>query len=810
VLAALVATAPAALAGPISTPVRALPAPDTQHPLTTSITDLSVAGDPGSTILAIAGTAWQPSSTTPTTLASWTDSAGIWHEASPPPQPPGGNFVPTGDPAVARGADWSSGGTTHHPIYLAESWQQAQGQICPSSYGMAVARSLDGGQTYAAPVTIASPATNFTYSQPATAATGFSANQTVSVAYTRSGTPSQLPTCNGAGSSSQSVWLAVSTNGGQTFTSQQLAPDDSQASAPAITTTPDGGVSVAWWSAQRSMILVEHCTAPGTQPCDPPIEAATGVVDPGSLGSVKVSAAPAITATSTQLGTRLVIAWTQRGPDGSLDVDTTTLQPNGTFTAATPIAGAPNVDEYAPALSSTLSGRVDLAYLDDSGGAGTARAFTASSDTTLSSGEDWSPATAVQPASSPATPGPGAPQVASAPTISSGTASTPGATEPTIVGWTDSGAAGANTARVAHGTVAPVVTPMVISDAPRFAPTTITMDVADPDADPLTYQVDKNPLVPSSLSATTRRTFIYQPQQPSPGFNGTDTLTFTAKDSNGHTTSVPVTIHMHDAAPSVACSTVFRSPGAPVVDPASLCTASDPDGDPTSMTVASPVNGTIAADGSFVPAAVGDASVTVVASDGVMSSSAVLTVKVQNLTQPGTPSVRITSPTGSLTVTVDQVVHFEGSATDPSTSVQPTITWTFGDGATQTGTTVDHAYSSLGSKVVTASIGGAEDRLLINVQARPIVIQAVRWKSLSTMRVTVTVGSGGSLSASLMRGSRKVGSATIKRAPALRSITLTLHPKPIRGRGLVMLSLQLKGAQTATLRRALVVPAVAG
>jgi hypothetical protein len=254
---------------------------------------------------------------------------------------------------------------------------------------------------------------------------------------------------------------------------------------------------------------------------------------------------------------------------------------------------------------------------------------------------------------------------------------------------------------------------------------------------------------------------------------------------------------------------VFRAPGAPIANPTSLCAASDPDGDPTSMAIVAPVNGSIAPDGSFVPAAVGNASVTVVASDGVLTNSAVLAVKVQNLTQPGTPTVQITSPHTNLTVTVGQVVRFDGTATDPSTSVRPTITWTFGDGATQTGTTVFHAYSSTGSKVVTASIGGAEDRLFVQVQPRPIVIQSVRWLSLRVMKVTVTVGVVGSLSASLTRGSQKVGSATLKRAPALHRVTLTLHPKAIRGRGLVMLSLRLKGKQPATLRRALVVPAVA-
>jgi hypothetical protein len=801
-LAALVAWSPAAFASPISPPVLALPAPNSQLP-GTAVTDVSMAGDPSGTVLAIAGTGWQAGSSTPTTVASWADATGTWFTSDQAPLPVG--VVATGDTALARGADWSSvDGNSEHPIYLAETWQQ-QSPLCPASYGMAVARSLDGGIDYDAPVTIASPRTSSTFSQPAVASTGIGANQTVWVAYSE--TDWSQP-CAGPGSTStQSVQLAVSNDGGLTYVPASAFAPGAGASAPAITAdTSDGVVYIAWWNATLSKIQVEHCTESGsTVVCGNTLTAATGVGDPGSLGSVRVSASPAV----AWANGRLVIAWTQRGPDGSLDVDTTTLQADGTFTAPAPIAGAPHVDEYAPALSATPTGRVDLTYLDDSGGAGTSRVFTASSDTTLDTGEDWPPAPPVQTAPTAATPGPGAPSVGSPPAIASGTTETVGATQPTIVAWSDGTAGGAYTSRIAHGTVAPQPSVDPIVDAPRFAPTPITVSVFDPDADPLTYQVQKGN-APSSLSATTRRSFIYQPLQPAPGFNGTDTLSFTATDSNGRSTTIPIPISMHDGRPTVACSTVFRAPGAPIVDPTSLCLASDPDNDPTSMTIVAPVNGTIAADGSFVPAAVGNASVTVVVSDGVLTNSAVLSVKVQNLTQPGTPSVLITSPHSPLTVVVGNEVRFDGTATDPSTTVHPTITWTFGDGATQTGTTVYHAYSSTGSKVVTASIGGAEDRLLVQVNPRPIVLQSVRWLSLHTMKVTVTVGTGGSLSASLMRGSRKVGSATLKKAPALRKVTLTLHPKPIRGRGLVMLSLQLKGKQSATLRRALVVPAVAG
>jgi hypothetical protein len=784
--------------------VLALPAPDTQLP-PVSVTDVSMAGDPGGAALAIAGTGWQVSSPTPTTIASWADSNGIWHDSAGLQPVPG--LVPTGDTALASGAGFTDGGGNfEHPIYLAETWQPDQGPLCTSSYGMAVARSPDGGMSYAAPVTIASPGLSSTFSQPSIASTGAFASQTVWLAYTET---DWAQACDTGSGSTQTVQLAVSNDGGLSYVDVPSSHFSSGAgaSAPAIAAdTSDGAVYIAWWNATLSKIQVERCTESGLNVgCGPTMTAATGVGDPGSLGSVKVSAAPAI-AWANQ---RLVIAWTQRGTDGSLDVDTTTLQTSGTFTAPAPIAGAAHIDEYAPALSATPGGRVDLAYLDDSGGGGTARAFTASSNTTLDTGEDWPPAPAVQTAPTPATPGPGAPPVASPPAIASGTAQTPPvATEPTIVAWSDGTAGGAYTSRIAHGTAPPSLSVSPIVDAPRFAPTPVTVTVVDPDADPLTYRVQKGN-APSSLSATTRRTFIYQPLQPAPGFNGTDTLSFTATDSNGHSTTIPIPISMHDGAPTVACSTVFRAPGAAITDPTSLCAASDPDNDPTSMTIQSPVNGTIAPDGSFVPAAVGNASVTVVVSDGVLWNSTTLTVKVQNLTQPGTPSVQITSPRSPHTVVVGEEVRFDGTATDPSTPVRPTITWTFGDGGTQTGTTVYHAYSSTGSKVVTASIGGAEDRLFIQVLPRPIVIQAVRWLSLRTMKVTVTVGTGGSLSASLMRGSKKVGSATLKRAPALRKVTLTLHPKPIRGRGLVMLSLQLKGKQPATLRRALVVPAVA-
>jgi VCBS repeat-containing protein len=112
-----------------------------------------------------------------------------------------------------------------------------------------------------------------------------------------------------------------------------------------------------------------------------------------------------------------------------------------------------------------------------------------------------------------------------------------------------------------------------------------TLTASDPDGDPLTYSIASQPSMGSAvITDVATGTFTYTPD---PDKNGTDNFTFVASDGSSDSNNADVTI------------TITADADAPVAQPGDLTTdedtpangtltASDPDGDPLTYSIASP------------------------------------------------------------------------------------------------------------------------------------------------------------------------------------------------------------------------------
>jgi len=187
---------------------------------------------------------------------------------------------------------------------------------------------------------------------------------------------------------------------------------------------------------------------------------------------------------------------------------------------------------------------------------------------------------------------------------------------------------------------APTATPSAVSTL-EDVPTSGTLTASDPDGDPLTYSIASQPSMGSAvITDAATGTFTYAPD---PDKNGTDNFTFVASDGSSVSNSADVTI------------TIAADEDAPVAQPGNLTTdedtpanntltASDPDGDPLTYSIASqPSMGsaviTDVATGTYTytpdPDQNGTDSFTFIANDGSTDSNiATMTVTIDPVNDP--------------------------------------------------------------------------------------------------------------------------------------------------------------------------------
>jgi hypothetical protein len=151
----------------------------------------------------------------------------------------------------------------------------------------------------------------------------------------------------------------------------------------------------------------------------------------------------------------------------------------------------------------------------------------------------------------------------------------------------------------------------------------------DPDGDPLTITnaVSTNGVV---TFTGTNITFV-----PNTNFTGSATITYTITDGNGGSSTTNITVNVANQ-PPIAVNDTNSTPRniAITLDPRT--NDSDPDGDPLTITFASPTNGTVVINGgtniTFTPATnfLGVATIGYTISDGTSSTNAIIFISVTN------------------------------------------------------------------------------------------------------------------------------------------------------------------------------------
>lgn len=106
---------------------------------------------------------------------------------------------------------------------------------------------------------------------------------------------------------------------------------------------------------------------------------------------------------------------------------------------------------------------------------------------------------------------------------------------------------------------------------------------------------------------------------------------------------------------------------------------------------------------SGTPTATGTFSVTLTATNSEGSDTKTLTLTVLTSTKPTIVSSPVASPDSAALL---QTVTFTAAASDP-TGATPTYSWDFGDGLTGLGSTVTHAYATVGNYTVTLTATGS-------------------------------------------------------------------------------------------------------
>ncbi|WP_263146729.1 Ig-like domain-containing protein [Pseudomonas sp. RIT-PI-AD] len=181
----------------------------------------------------------------------------------------------------------------------------------------------------------------------------------------------------------------------------------------------------------------------------------------------------------------------------------------------------------------------------------------------------------------------------------------------------------------------------------------------DPDGDALTFSTLQGP-ANGTLTLNADGSFTYVP---STGFSGTDSFVYQVRDADGATATATLTLNVGTAAnrpPVVGDSTATTDEDTPLtLDP--LAAASDPDGDPLTVTAASAGNGSVVInpDGTLTytpnPDFNGTDTLTYTVSDGAggtATASVAITINPVNDAPTATPGTATTTEGTSTTIDV--------------------------------------------------------------------------------------------------------------------------------------------------------------
>jgi hypothetical protein len=202
------------------------------------------------------------------------------------------------------------------------------------------------------------------------------------------------------------------------------------------------------------------------------------------------------------------------------------------------------------------------------------------------------------------------------------------------------GHGGTSTATVTVSVAAVTEAPVAVNDtASTNEDTPVTVAVLTNDSDP-----DGDPLTVTTASAANGTVVINADgtitYTPAANFNGTDTITYTISDGQGGTATatVTVTVALVNDAPVDTGESIDTVVGQPVTVDV-LGNASDPDGDPLSVTGAAVSDGTVTInpDGTVTytpdPGFAGTATLTYIVSDGrggTATSTVTITVRAES------------------------------------------------------------------------------------------------------------------------------------------------------------------------------------
>jgi PKD domain/Bacterial Ig domain len=654
------------------------------------------------------------STTTGTTL-DWT---GAWS--------PGGTLQYSGSASagqsdVAWGLDDPSAlPTPEQNVYVVETGSSngSPHSLCSTNAGILFSASADGGATYetAIPVDVGSTTTELV--EPAIATSG----DNIYVAYTElkwltagcSGTPD-----------SSSILLMSSPDGGNTWIAsgpRRVSPlaTSGHYRSPAIAALPsaDGRVVVAFRNdgAASPQIETETCSpfsAATTTYCG----AGPGLVGPSTV--VGDATAPALvsevvgppTPSVIAAGGRVVVAW-HASVDANVRAFAAMSTDNGvSYGPATQIDPNGPGNQIAPELAATAGGRVDVAYLWDSGLGGVqATAVSANPPLAGATTEAWAQPIVVQ-----GVPAGGATPIGNqlAPLgrrLGVATAAIAGSPLPaTVVAFTDTTAGqDIHVVGLLHGTKIPVVAPQTVT-ASKNATTIVQVNGSDDDGDPLTWSVGAQPSNAASsvnVADAARGQFAFK------AANIVEPETFVAVATDGvpgHEASATITVNVVNDPPKINCSLLFAKEDTPLEIPVDSC-VTDANQDPLTITLDSATNGAVeqvSGNWFFVPKthSTTTGSFMLHAFDGLVTVNGLVTVTVS-------------PPIGKVTLVVQDAgkrrtlasglaVRFAGHAIDAQ-GHPVAVTWNFGDKTpTVTGSAVAHRFRNSGAFTVKASASTA-------------------------------------------------------------------------------------------------------
>ena len=308
--------------------------------------------------------------------------------------------------------------------------------------------------------------------------------------------------------------------------------------------------------------------------------------------------------------------------------------------------------------------------------------------------------------------------------------------------------------------------------------TDIPLNASDADGDPLTYAIVGQPLH-GTLSGD-GATLTYTPEA---DFYGTDSFTFNVSDGVmlSRTATVSVTVN----APPV----VTLDPAGPVDEGAApialTAHATDPDGDPVTLTWSTPDGtATFAADDG--PAT---ATVAVIADDGRGGKAkASIGIEVRNVAPTADAGPDVSGTWG------EPVTLAGAPPTDPSkadTAAGLAATWSFGDGTTGDGYNTTHVYAEPGTYTATLTTadkdgGTSSDTATVVIGPRPATLAVTTSLTLdaATGVVSANLGDGADAGSARLEGhtvTLGVGSTTCSATTSSTGLASCTLPSPPLG-----------------------------